>query len=264
MGTLRKRASASVGPDWPAVVFVYTVEKGDEDEDGVSVPRGSIALNGGKILDLADNAASRNHEGLDPQTDHKVDGAEPDFAHFGNGVSGDDVLITSDLVLVNVGEDEIRPVIYFVDRAGELIEAESVVDVENALEVEEEGGLSPRNEVAPLGELTISPHGRGNVVTGSVRVISDGPHGGRAVPGAAPAGSDPDGGGVALESVDIRLNGNGQHAGFIEELFTRTDTRNFVGSVRCTAPGEGMFTGVAVELDTGNRIFTTLPVVPFP
>ena len=34
--------------------------------------------------------------------------------------------------------------------------------------------------------------------------------------------------------------------------------------MRCTAPGEGMFTGVAVELDAANRIFTTLPVVPVP
>ena len=30
--------------------------------------------------------------------------------------------------------------------------------------------------------------------------------------------------------------------------------------MRCTAPGR--FTGVAVELDAGNRIFTALPVVP--
>ena len=43
---------------------------------------------------------------------------------------------------------------------------------------------------------------------------------------------------------------------------TNAETSDFVGSVRCTAPGEGMFTGVAVELDAGNRIFTTLPVVP--
>ena len=28
-----------------------------------------------------------------------------------------------------------------------------------------------------------------------------------------------------------------------------------------TAPGEGMFTGVAVELDDGNPILTALPVV---
>ena len=33
-----------------------------------------------------------------------------------------------------------------------------------------------------------------------------------------------------------------------------------VGSVRCIAPGR--FTGVAVELDGGSRLFTTLPVVP--
>ena len=39
---------------------------------------------------------------------------------------------------------------------------------------------------------------------------------------------------------------------------------DFVGSVRCTAPEGGMFTGVAVELDAGNQIFTTLPVVPVP
>ena len=69
-------------------------------------------------------------------------------------------------------------------------------------------------------------------------------------------------GGEALEEVDVRLDAHGQQASFIEEVFTRTDTRDFVGSVRCTAAGEAMFTGVAVELDTGNRIFTTLPVVP--
>ena len=45
-------------------------------------------------------------------------------------------------------------------------------------------------------------------------------------------------------------------------MFPRTDTSDFVGSVRCTAPEGGRFTGVAVELDAANRIFTTLPVVP--
>ena len=66
--------------------------------------------------------------------------------------------------------------------------------------------------------------------------------------------------GVVLEEVEIYLAANGQEALYIEELFTRTDTSDFVGSVRCTAPG--LFTGIAVELDAGNRIFTTLPVVP--
>ena len=69
-------------------------------------------------------------------------------------------------------------------------------------------------------------------------------------------------GGVVLEETEIPLAANGQQARFIEEVFPRTDTSDFVGSVRCTAPGR--FTGVAVELDAGNRIFTTLPVVPVP
>ena len=66
--------------------------------------------------------------------------------------------------------------------------------------------------------------------------------------------------GAVLEEVGIPLEANGQEARFIEEVFPRTDTSDFVGSVRCTAPGR--FTGVAVELDAANRIFTTLPVVP--
>ena len=74
-----------------------------------------------------------------------------EFAHFGNGVSGNDVLITSDLVLVNVAEQEIRPVIYFFDRAGDLLEAESVVDLGDDLEVEVDGGLSPTTAMDPTG-----------------------------------------------------------------------------------------------------------------
>ena len=79
VGNRRKRASAGTGPARAAVVFVYTVEEGDEDEDGVSVPRGSIALNGGKILDLSNNAAVRSYEAVEAQSDHKVDGAEPEL-----------------------------------------------------------------------------------------------------------------------------------------------------------------------------------------
>ena len=64
---------------------------------------------------------------------------------------------------------------------------------------------------------------------------------------------------------DLSSEANGQEARYIEEMFTSTDTSDFVGSVRCTAlPEEGTFTGVAVELDASNQIFTTLPVVPVP
>ena len=237
-----------------------------------------------------------------------------DFAHFANGEG-----ITSDLVFVNVETQPsgpaptpyqvaippIRPVLYFYDKEGNPIAAESVVEITGDLEVRADGGLSVRTEMEPLGELTISTHGQGEVVSGSVRVVSNGPIGGVLrfdLPGIGVAGvgaSQPvrdalfparrEGdlstaaairnlgeeaievscqlmsGGIVLEEAEIPLEANGQEARYIEELFPRTDTSDFVGSVRCTAPpGEGAFTGVAVELDASNQIFTTLPVVPVP
>ena len=219
-----------------------------------------------------------------------------DFAHFANGAG-----IISDLVFVNVATHPIRPALYFYDKEGNPIVAESVVDLTEDLEVTEDGGLSIWTEMAPLGELTISTHGQGEVVTGSVKVVSNGPIGGFlrfdlpgiGVTGVAasqpvrdalfPARRQAGGirtaaalhnlgeeaitvscrlmsGGMVLEAVEIDLEANGQEARYIEEVFTATDTSDFVGSVRCTAPG--LFTGIAVELDAGNRIFTTLPVVP--
>ena len=218
-----------------------------------------------------------------------------DFAHFANGTG-----ITSGIVLVNVAPHPIRPVLHFYDQEGEPIAVRSVVDVTPDLEILEDGALSVRTAMEPLGELTISTHGRGEVVSGSVKVVSDGPIGGVlrfGLPGigVAGVGASPPvrdvifparrrgglstaaaihnlgeealgvscrlmSGGIVLEEVAIPLEVNGQEARYIEELFPRTDTSDFVGSVRCTAPG--MFTGIAVELDAGNRIFTTLPVMP--
>ena len=44
--------------------------------------------------------------------------------------------------------------------------------------VTEDGGLTVHTEMKPLGQLTIATHGRGELVSGSVRVVSDGPIGG--------------------------------------------------------------------------------------
>ena len=223
-----------------------------------------------------------------------------DFAHFANGAD-----IISDLVLMNVATHPIRPTLYFYDQEGNLLDPELVVDLTGDLEVTRDGALSVRSAMKPLGELTISTHGRGELVTGSVTVSSNGPIGGVLrfdLPGIGVAGvgasqpvqdaifpaRDQAGGistaaaihnlgteamvvncqlmeaGVVLEEEEIPLAANGQEARFIEQMFTSTDTSDFVGSVHCMAPseGQGMFTGVAVELDAGNRIFTTLPVVP--
>jgi len=54
----------------------------------------------------------------------------------------------------------------------------SLVDLTDDLEVTDDGALTVRAEMEPLGVLTISTHGRGDLVTGSVRVVSEGPIGG--------------------------------------------------------------------------------------
>ena len=221
-----------------------------------------------------------------------------EFAHFANGLS-----ITSDLVLVNVFARPIRPWLYFYNREGERIAVESVVEVTEELEVAEDGSLTVQTEMQPLEALTISTHGQGEVVAGSVTVLSNGPIGGVLrfdLPGVGVAGVGAGQAvrdalfparrqagaistaaairnlqeeelvvtcqlmqeGAVLEEVEIELEANGQDGRFIEEVFTTTDTTDFVGLVRCTAPAGKLFVGVAVELDAGNGIFTTLPVLP--
>ena len=221
-----------------------------------------------------------------------------DFAHFANGSS-----ITSDLAFVNVAPYPIRPVIYLFDQEGHRITADSVVDVTGDLAIQEDGGLTLRTDLESLGELTISTHGRGELVTGSARVVADGRIGGvvrfnSPAIGVAGVGSGlpsrdmifpvrrQDGGintgaamrnlgenpirvscglmqkGVVLEDAEVPLPANGQTARFINELFPQTDTSDFVGSVRCSAPAEAAFVGVALEMDFRDRIFTTLPMVP--
>ena len=118
-----------------------------------------------------------------------------DFTHFANGNG-----TTSDLVFVNVGTQPVRPALYFYDTGGALVSAESVVDVTGDLEITEDGGLTVLTEMEPLGELTIPTHGQGELVSGSVKVISSVPIGGmlrfdlpgigEAVVGASPPVSD--------------------------------------------------------------------------
>ena len=235
------------------------------------------------------------------------------FAHFVNGTW------ITDLVFVNLSSEASRPaptpfhtaippsrpVIYFYDTEGNPIAAESVVDITGDLEIAEDGALTVRTEMEPLGVLTISTHGRGELVSGSARVVSEGPIGGmlrfeHPALGVAGVGANPpvgdvlfpvrrqEGGittGVALhnlesspgllrcdlmregvlrDSASIPLQANGQTSWLIDQAFPAADTSDFAGSVRCDAVGEGLFSAVALEMDPGNRIFTTLPVVPVP
>ena len=220
-----------------------------------------------------------------------------DFPHFANGEG-----ITSEVVLVNVGAMPARPILYFSDQQGEPIAADSVVDVTGDLMVTEDGSLTLHTVMEPLGEFTIATHGRGDLVSGSLRVASGVPIGGLvrySAPdvGVAGVGASPPvrdvlfptrrqeegirtaaalhnpgeealgvscrlmSGGVALEEVEIPLEANGQTSWFIEEVFTATDTSDFLGSVRCSVSVSRRFTAIAVETDAAQRIFTALPVV---
>ena len=249
-----------------------------------------------------------------PHEEEPVETVYLDFPHFGNGAG-----IISDLVLVNTADYSVSFAIRFSGKDGNLIDPASVVDLPGYLEITEDGDLAGQLGMEPyfwltptMGELTISTHGRGEIVSGSVQVSADGPIGGVVrfhLPGIGVAGvgaSQPmttgvfparrQGGlstavavhnidldlgigpdvvcrlmkeGEVLEEIEFFLKPNGQDAQFIEEMFPRTDTSDFVGSVRCSAKTwiggiarRGMFTAIAVELDAGNQIFTTVPVVP--
>ena len=112
---------------------------------------------------------------------------ELDFAHFANGTG-----IVSELVFVNVETrpsgrgatpfhptvPESRPVIYFYDQRGQKIAPESVLDVTDDLEVRDDSGLTLAAAMEPLGELTVATHGQGPLVSGAVKVMSEGPIGG--------------------------------------------------------------------------------------
>ena len=119
------------------------------------------------------NRIGRSQPSSDPSEATPRAAVALDFAHFANGDG-----TTSDLVFVNVASQPVRPALYFYDTEGALVSAESVVDVTGDLEIAEDGGLTVLTEMEPLGELTISTHGQGDLVSGSVRVVSEGPIGG--------------------------------------------------------------------------------------
>ncbi len=73
--TLQVAARPALGPQRRMVVFPFAVPPGVKDPDGVSIPSGSLDLNGG-TLKAADGItnARLNHNGLAADADFKVDG----------------------------------------------------------------------------------------------------------------------------------------------------------------------------------------------
>ena len=72
IGEETRRAVYTSGSGTTELSFHYTVQSGDLDKDGISVPPGSQSLTGGVIQDQDGMAASRDFEALPDDADHKV------------------------------------------------------------------------------------------------------------------------------------------------------------------------------------------------
>ena len=77
VGSEVKRALYQSGAGSSELVFTYQVAEGDEDTDGVSVEAGSLLLDEATIRDPAGNTARPDHEGLEADPRHRVDGVRP-------------------------------------------------------------------------------------------------------------------------------------------------------------------------------------------
>ncbi len=66
--------SESTG-DGATLVFAYTVQEADRDEDGIRIRKNALRLNGGSIQDAGGNDADLKHPALPNQAGHKVNGA---------------------------------------------------------------------------------------------------------------------------------------------------------------------------------------------
>ena len=185
-----------------------------------------------------------------------------------------------------------------------MIQADSLVEMTPGLMFLEDGAINT-GDILNLGEITISTNGSGEVAKGSIIVSSGSLVAGflrftleQGVAGVASATRTHNfivpvrrqAGGVntglavhnlgvnaigvnctlmkdgqELETAVIELGANHQDARFLDQLFTETDTSDFLGSVSCKALSR--ITGVALELDyiSGTTgVFTTLPVINRP
>ena len=62
------------------LVFTHTVADGESDTDGVGIEANQIDLNGGTIKDAAENDAVLDHQAVEADTRHRVDGVKPKLA----------------------------------------------------------------------------------------------------------------------------------------------------------------------------------------
>ena len=77
IGANTRQALYASGSGTETLLFAYTVQPGDADEDGISIGPGPSALTGGAIRDDGGNPANRDFHSVPADARHKVDGVAP-------------------------------------------------------------------------------------------------------------------------------------------------------------------------------------------
>ena len=106
VGTEVKQALYRSGAGSSELVFAYRVAEGDEASDGVSIEAGSLLLDEGAIGDPSGNAALPDHEGLEADPRHRVDGVRPVLVVEEAELDGDQLILPFAEVLDETSEPQ--------------------------------------------------------------------------------------------------------------------------------------------------------------
>ena len=82
IGGDNKTATYSSGNGSSTLIFQYTIQSGETDENGISIDANSIALNSGTIMDAAENIAVITHNSVGDNTGYMVDTTSPTVNTF--------------------------------------------------------------------------------------------------------------------------------------------------------------------------------------
>ena len=77
VGSTDRTATYTSGSGGTALVFQYTIQAGETDENGISIGADVLALNSGTIRDAVGNNATLTHSAVSYNTSYKVDTTPP-------------------------------------------------------------------------------------------------------------------------------------------------------------------------------------------
>jgi P2-related tail formation protein len=104
IGNASRTASYTSGSGTATLAFAYTIQAGDNDANGISIPANSLSLNGGTIRDGAGNTAALSHSAVPDDPAYLVDTGTPATPGLAlqadTGASGSDGVTSNGTILV--------------------------------------------------------------------------------------------------------------------------------------------------------------------